>query len=369
MPFRITEKMECSGRDRLKIKLAALVVAFAAVSILILALGYPVFSVYQQMIIGSLGSLYSFQYVLIKMVPLALAGIGAAFAYRMKFWNIGTEGQIMMGAFAAAGIGLFCNHYSRPVNLILMALAAMGMGAVWILIPAVFKIHFGVNETILTLMLNYVASKWITYLQYQAWKDPMAFGFTKIANLDDNAVLPEIGGIHIGFLIMLIAAVLAFILFRYSKLGFKMKIIGESPETAKYLGLKTNRIMFGMVALSGAICGLTGMIQVAGVEHTLNTSISNGVGFSAILVAWLGELHPLFILIAAFLFAALSEGASYLQTAFQIPADIATIIQGIVLFAIIGSDFFTKYRLERIHKDENGAKARSDDKIGKETAA
>lgn len=353
MHVRLMEKMECTKKEQIKIKALSLLTAVVLISLLLGIMNYPVLGIYQQMFVGAFGSLYSFQYVLIKTVPLALCGIGVTFAYKMKFWNIGAEGQLLMGAFAATGVALFYNHFSQPVVLLMMALAAMVAGALWIFIPAVFKINFGVNETILTLMLNYVATQWITYLQYSRWKDPKAFGFTKIATFDDNAVLPTFLGIHAGFFIMLIILVIAHVIFRYTKLGFEMKIIGESKDTAKYLGFKKNKIMFGMVALSGAICGLCGMIQVAGVEHTLHTNVANGVGFSAILVAWLSGLNPITILIVSFLFAGLTEGAGYLQTVYQIPQDIATIIQGIVLFCVTGGEFFNKFsvRFEKSRKE------------------
>lgn len=149
--------MECSKKERIRIKLLSLVVAVALISLLIGILQYPVFGIYKQMMIGAFGSLYSIRYVLVKTVPLALCAIGVTYAYRMKFWNIGAEGQVMMGAFAATGIALFYNQLPKPLVLLLMALAAIFMGAVWILLPAIFKIKLGVNETILTLMLNYVA--------------------------------------------------------------------------------------------------------------------------------------------------------------------------------------------------------------------
>ena len=346
MQVRITQKMECSKAQKLKIKLVSLAAAVSLISILIASLNYPVLGVYKEMLRGAFGSLYSLKYVVIKTIPLVICAIGVSFAYQMKFWNIGAEGQLMMGAFAATGIALFYNHFPKPAVLLMMAASAMLMGAVWILIPAVFKIAYGINETILTLMLNYIAAQWIAYLQYSRWKDTKAFGFPKIATFDDKAVLPEFFGIHAGFYIMLAILVIAYVLFRFTKLGYKMRIIGQSSETAKYLGIKKNRIMFIMVALSGAACGLCGMVQVAGVEHSLNTSVSNNVGFSAILIAWLSNLSPVVILPVAFLFAGLSEGAGYLQTVFQIPQDIAVIIQGILLFCVTGSEFFTKFSIE-----------------------
>ena len=352
MHVRLTEKMECSKKQTVGIKIASIIVAIVIISIMLEVMGYPSYGVYKQMIIGAFGSAYSIRYVLIKTVPLALCAIGVTYAYRMKFWNIGTEGQIMMGAFAATGVALFYNDFPKPVVLLMMALSAMVVGAMWILIPAVFKIRFSVNETILTLMLNYVAEKWIAYLQYSAWKDPKAFGFSKIATFEDQAILPSFLGLHLGFYITIAIVLLTYVIYKYTKLGFKMKIIGESMETASYLGLKKNKIMYGMVAISGALCGLCGMFQVSGVEHTLNTSISGGVGFSAILVAWLSNLNPLVIMFVSFIFAGLSEGASYLQTVFQIPQDIATIIQGIVLFCVIASEFFMKYNVVIAKKGE-----------------
>ncbi len=354
MRVRLTEKMECGRRETIKIKLVSVAAAFVLISVLLGIMNYPVFGVYKQMAIGAFGSLYSFQYVLIKTVPLALCATGVTYAYRMKFWNIGTEGQIMMGAFAASGVALFYNDFPKPIVLLMMAAAGMAAGIVWIMIPAIFRIRFSVNETILTLMFNYVAEQWLAYLQYSRWKDPKAFGFAKIATFGNEAILPSLFGIHIGFYITVAIVAATFIIYKYTNLGFKMSIIGESSDTANYLGLKKNKIMYGMVAVSGAMCGLCGMFQVSGVEHTLNTSVSNGVGFSAILVAWLSGLHPIVILGVSFLFAGLTEGAGYLQTVFQIPQDIATIIQGIILFCIIGSEFFTRYHvsLERAKRRE-----------------
>lgn len=353
MHIRLSEKLECSWKERIYIKVVSMIIALVCISLLLGILNYPVFGVYKQMLIGAFGSTYSFRYVLIKTVPLALCGIGVTYAYRMKFWNIGAEGQLMMGAFAATGIALYYNHFPKVIVLLLMIGASVVAGAAWILIPAVFKIRFGVNETILTLMLNYIASQWIAYLQYSAWKDPKALGFPKIPTFDEKAILPDMFGIHLGFYIMLLLLFITHILYRYTRLGFKMKIIGESSDTADYLGINKGRIMFGMVALSGAMCGLCGMIQVSGVEHSLNTSVSNNVGFSAILVAWLSGLNPIAILLVSFLFAGLTEGASYLQTVFQIPQDIATIMQGVILFCVIGSEFFTKYavKIEKTGKE------------------
>ncbi len=350
MQVRLTEKMECTKKTYIKIKILSLVTAILVISILISILGYPVIGIYKQMAIGAFGSLYSLRYVLIKTVPLALCAIGVTFAYRMKFWNIGAEGQLMMGASAATGVALFYNQHSKPATLLVMAFAAIMAGAIWIVIPAIFKIFLNVNETILTLMLNYVAMQWVTYLQYSRWKDPKAFGFTKIATFEKKALLPNLFGIHIGFYVMLVVVIIAFVIFKYTKIGFKMKIIGESSATAKYLGLKKNKIMFGMVALSGAICGLCGMIQVSGVEQTLHTNVGNNVGFSAILIAWLSGLHPIAIVMVSFLFAGLTEGAGYLQTVFQIPQDIAIIIQGIVLFCVTGGEFFTKFSVRFLWK-------------------
>jgi len=218
-------------------------------------------------------------------------------------------------------------------------------GSLWGLIPAFFKARWGTNEVIVTLMMNYIALKWITYLQYGPWKDPASMGFPKIANFAENAILPKLFGIHIGWIIALILTALVFIFMNYSKKGFEIAVLGESINTARYAGINISRTILISMLLSGGISGLAGMIQASAVSNTLSVEISGGIGYTAIITAWLAALKPPWIIVVSVLFAAMVQGSSFVQTAFGISAASASVIQALILFFVLGSDFFTKYRI------------------------
>jgi simple sugar transport system permease protein len=262
----------------------------------------------------------------------------------MQFWNIGGEGQIAMGAFAASYFALYMNDMPKPVMLLVMILAGMLAGGIWALIPAFFKAQWGTNETIVTLMMNYIALKWITFLQYGPWKDPKSLGFPKIANFPENAILPELLGVHIGWVFALIMVVAIYIFIGHTKKGYEIAVIGESMNTARYAGINIKKTILIAIMLSGGLCGLVGMIQASAVNNTLSVEITGGVGFTAIITAYLSALNAPVILIVSVLFAALLEGGSYIQTVFGIPQSAAEILQGIILFFVLGSEFFVRYK-------------------------
>jgi len=349
----ISERLECPRRVKLLILACALAAALAVISVILLFMGFNPFDVYAKMLTGSLGSLYSFKWVLTRTIPLALTSVGILYTFRIRFWNIGGEGQIFMGAFAASAVALFAPEASRPLTLLLMAAAGFAGGAVWALIPGLFKVFRNMNETIVTLMLNYIAVRWISYLQYSAWKDPGSLGFPKIKFFPQRAILPEFLGIHAGFYILIFITIFTFVLFRYTKFGFRMSILGESDDTARYVRLKKTSLTLLSVAISGGICGITGMIQASAVNNTLNVSVTSGVGFTAIIISWLSNMNPVVCVLVAFLFSTLSEGASYIQTVFRIPESIAMLIQSIVMLFVIGSTFFTRYSLTVKGHDES----------------
>lgn len=341
----ITERLECPRKVKLVSMLGSLLLAFVIISIILICMGFNPFDVYAKMVTGALGSLYSFKWTLTRTIPLALTAVGILFAFRIRFWNIGGEGQIFMGAFAASAIALFAPELPRALTLLLMVLAGFLGGAVWALIPGLFKVRRGMNETIVTLMMNYVALHWITYLQYSAWKDPSSLGFPKIKFFPENAILPEFLGIHTGFYILVAIVAVTYVMFNHTKLGFQMSIIGESDEAARYVRLKKSSLVLMSVFISGGICGITGMIQASAVNNTLNVSVTSGVGFTAVIIGWLSNMNPISCVLISFAFSVLSEGASFIQTVFQIPESIAMLIQGIVMLAVIGSSFFTRYNL------------------------
>jgi simple sugar transport system permease protein len=252
----------------------------------------------------------------------------------------------MMGAFGASLVAL-----NIPASLpafaamTAMAAAAVFFGGIWAFIPAFFKARFGTNETIFTLMMNYIAIKWVTYLQYGPWKDPTSQGFPKIETFGQNAVLPSLFGVHIGWAIALALVVLVHLFINHTKKGFEITVVGESVETARYAGMNIQSVIITSMLISGGLCGLTGMIQASAIERTLTSSLSGGYGFTAIITTWLGRLSAPFILVTCVFFAILLQGGAYLQIALSVPSSVADMIQGIILFFVLGSDFFLQYRL------------------------
>ncbi|MCX7920638.1 MAG: ABC transporter permease [Clostridia bacterium] len=343
--FRIIKRTDLTGTQAVMFRTAAVFLALLTSSVFIIILGNNPFEVYASMLEGSFGSVYGIKETIIKTIPLVITSLGIAVAFKMKFWNIGAEGQIFMGAFAASYFALNHADIPRPALLVIMAAAGFLVGGLWALIPAIFKAQFGTNETLFTLMMNYIALKWVTYLQYGPWKDPGANGFPKIANFHDNAILPKVFGVHIGWIIAIVLIVIMYVFIHHTKRGFEISVIGESENTARYAGMNVKKIIITSILISGGICGLTGMIQASAVNNTLAVEVTGGVGYMAIITTWLAQLSAPVILLVSFLFAVLVQGGAYIQTAFQIPQSVASIIQGMILFFVLGSEFFIQYKL------------------------
>ena len=344
--IRFVKRAEISKTKSTLIHLASIILALllSAVFIYIVTRQNPI-SVYLSMVKGAFGSRYRFNEVIIKSVPLIITSLGIAVAFKMKFWNIGGEGQIFMGAFAASFVALRWSSLPKPLLLLLMASAGIVGGGFWALIPAFFKAKYKTNETIITLMLNYVALKYITYLQYGPWKDPKAIGFPKIPNFVDAAVLPKILGIHIGWVVTIILVIIMYIFMNRSKIGYEIAVIGESENTARYAGMNIKKTIIIAMLISGGLCGLTGMIQASAVVNSLSVYVSEQIGYTAIITSWLAGLSAPIIVVVSILFAALLQGAAYIQTAFNIPSSMAQMLQGIILFFVLGSEFFIQYKL------------------------
>lgn len=343
--IRITKRPEISGKKGIYIRIIAIFLSLVTAALLILSLEQNPLQVYSALIQGAFGTAYRVREVIIRAVPLIITSLGIAIAFRMQFWNIGGEGQIAMGAFAASYFALNFSELPKPILLTIMAIAGMVGGGLWALIPAFFRARWKTNETIITLMMNYIALKWIAYLQYGPWKDPRALGFPKIANFAESAVLPKLFGVHIGWVAAIILSVLIYIFFNNTKKGFEIAVLGESENTAAYAGINIRRTIITAILLSGGLCGLVGMIQASAVSNTLSVEVTGGVGFTAIITTWLAALRPPIILLTSILFAALIQGGSYIQTAFGIPSAAALILQGLVLFFVLGSEFFIRYKI------------------------
>ncbi len=344
--LKIVKRDDVSKKQSVFIRFLAILLSLVFSGVFIFVLGYNPIEVFGNMIIGALGTEMRLKETIIKAIPLVITSLGILVAFKMKFWNIGGEGQIIMGAFAATYVALnYSDDFSRPVVLLLMMVAAILMGGLWAFIPAFFKVKFGTNETIFTLMMNYIALKWVTYLQYGPWKDPNSQGFPKVANFDVNAILPSVFGIHIGWIMAILLTIIITIFMSYTKKGYEISVVGESVDTAKYAGMNIKVIVITAMFISGGLCGLTGMIQASAIERTLTVSLSGGYGFTAIITTWLANLKAPFVIVTALAFAILLQGGSYIQIAMQVPSSVADMIQGMILFFVLGSEFFIRYKI------------------------
>ncbi len=344
-PFiRIVKISERSNKDTINIRIIAFVSALTAGGIFILVLGYNPLELYGTIISGAFRSKMAAQATIRFMIPLLMSSLGVALAFKMRFWNIGAEGQIIAGAVCASYFALYHDNWPHFLLLIVMFLAGAIGGGLWGLIPAYFKSKYDTNETLFTLMLNYIALYVITYLRDGPWKDPGSSGFPKIARFTANAQIDKVLGVHFGWIIALILVFLVYIYLKYTKHGYEISVVGESKSTARYAGMDVRKIILRTMIISGGICGITGMIQAAGSDMTLASSVAGGVGFTAIIVSWLANLNPFGILLVSFLFSVLEKGSSVMQSTYGLSTYFAGVLQGIILFFILGCEFFIRYK-------------------------
>ena len=329
------------------VPILSVVLALVFGALILTAFGINPLEAYQVMVKGSLGSGYALTETLVKAIPLMLTGLGVAIAFRMLFWNIGAEGQLAMGGIAAAFVALFLSDYVPSALLIpLMMLMAVLAGAAWALIPAALKSFLGVNEILTTLMMNYVAILFVEYLYLGPWRDPEGFGFPGTAPFPEAAWLPRlVGRVHAGIFIAILAAALVWFILSRTRWGYEIRVIGENPRAARYSGMSIVRNIILVMLLSGGLAGLAGMAEVSGIAHRLFQGLTVGTGYTAIIVAWLAALNPWAVLLVAFLMAALQVGGDQLQIAMQMPAAVAGVLQGAILFFVLGGSIFVNYRI------------------------
>ncbi len=351
--IRISKRAEVGTKKAVLFRAVSVAAAIIAGGLFILCIGYNPFSVYGTIIKGAFSTSMAFQATVKVMIPLLISSLGVTLAFKMKFWNIGAEGQIIAGAICASYFALF--HADLPHFLLMIIMFAAGIigGGLYGLIPAFFKAKFGTNETLFTLMLNYIALYVIVWLRDGAWADPESGGFPKIARFVSNAQLDKVGGIQVGWIIGLILTVIVFIYLKYTKHGYEISVVSESHATARYAGMNPKKIMLRTMFLSGAVCGIAGMVQATGSDMTLATSVAGGVGFTAIIVAWLAQLEPIAILIVSFLFSVLEKGSSVMQSTFGLSTYCADVLQGIILFFVLAGEFFIRYKFVVNGKERN----------------
>jgi len=340
-------------RPRLKIERNPTPSKLMTISVLILSLGATLlitaiilwtqgvnpWHAYARIFIGAFGSWHGLSETLTKAIPLLLCGLGLTVAFRANFWNIGAEGQLLLGAFAATGVALFL-PLQDPYFIPLMIMAGFLAGAAWAVITAIFKGKFGANEVVTTLMMNYIAIELGKFLVTGPWKGPTQHGFPYTDVFPASAQLPIIEGtrIHYPTLIFgLVAAVLLHIMIKETKLGYEIRVIGDNPHAAKYAGMSYTRTALFIMIISGGLAGIAGVGEVAGVNHLLRPplQISQGYGYTAIIVAWIAMRNPLAAIASSIFMGSLLVGGDIFQTSLGLPFQTVNVFNGLILFFVI----------------------------------
>jgi ABC-type uncharacterized transport system permease subunit len=349
--WRVERVPVASRAASIVVSVVSFVLALVAGGIVLALAGENPLTVYAAMLDGALGDWNGVAETLVKTTPLLLAGLGVAVAFRMQLWNIGAEGQLYWGAIFATGTALFLIP-TAPGWVMVPAMVVAGLvgGGLWGFIPGALRAWFGASEIITSLMLNYVAILFSEYLVHGPWRDPQAFGFPGTPQLPDAAWLPHWGTtrVHLGLLFGLIAAFVLWLVLGRTRWGYEIRVMGENPRAALYAGMPTKRTILLVMFVSGALAGLAGMSEVAGIGHQLQRNLSPGYGYAAIIVAWLARLHPFGAILVAFLLAALTVGGDQIQMSLGLPAAIAPMLQGTILFFLLGGDILTRYRITRV---------------------
>ncbi len=340
--IHITKRNSVSWPYAIALRVGAIIFSVLIMALLLFALGKNPFVVLGAMFDGVFGEplrvwrLFSNTAILLG-ISLALTP-----AFKMKFWNCGGEGQVMVGSLASAALMLFFGKsLSLPVLIVAMLFASVVIGAIWGVIPALFKAKWNTNETLFTLMMNYIALQLVTFFLKM-------FGNSQ-GNLDPmpQYALPKIFGGPYFLNIVLIAVIcgIMFVYLRYSKHGYEISVVGESERTAKYIGINVPQVIIRTMVVSGGLCGLIGMLLVANGSCSVTTTITGGQGFTAILVSWLGKFNPLYMILTSFLVIFLQQGTSYMGDIYRLDTSMADIFIGIALLAIIGCEFFIHYKV------------------------
>jgi general nucleoside transport system permease protein len=325
------------------------IATFVIGALLLAATGHNPAAAFSAMLRGSFGSRLAFASTLDKAVPIGLCAIGISLAYRGGLWNIGAEGQLYFGAFAAAGVGLSLSEATpHALGVSVVLLAGFAAGAAWAALAAAAKVWLGVNEILSTLMLNYVAILWVDYLVSGPWADPVTISFPFSPPLPDAARLPPpFAGIDLAGVIALVAAAALFAVDRGLRWGYELRISGDARRAAAYGGIRASTITASALVLAGALAGLAGAIEVAGATGRLQSGLSPGYGFIGILVAWLARGSPLGIVLASIVYAGLLNGGFSLQVS-GVPSAIGTVLQAVLLLCILTTFSLGRYRLRII---------------------
>jgi len=315
---------------------------------LFLWVGVNPFHAYIEIFKGAFGSPYNFSEVLVRATPLILCGLSVMVAGKMLIWNIGAEGQLVMGGVAGAGVALFLSPH-MPAHMVIPAMILAGFlgGSTWGLIPGFLKARFGVNEIITSLMLNYVAIFWLEHLYFGPWRDPAGRGFPGTAILPDLSWFPRFFGtrVHLGLIIGLAAALLIWLVLDYTRWGYEIRVAGANIKAAQYARMNITRNILWIMMISGGLAGLAGICETAGIHYRLQKGLAVGNGYVGIIIAWLGGLRPGSIVLISILLGGLMVGGDQVQISIHVPSAISMALEGAILFCVLGGQVFQDYSL------------------------
>ena len=355
--FHIIKRSSMPKWQSWLIRILSVVAALVICGIVTVVLtGENPIQVYAKMVDGAIGTERRLWALAQNTAMLLCIALAVTPAFKMKFWNIGAEGQVLAGGLATAACMIFLGDKLSPVVLILVTIvSSIVAGAVWAFIPAFFKAHWNTNETLFTLMMNYIAMCIVSYFSYE-WSVPKGSGHIGVINEATGAGwLPKIGGkaYLCNILIVVVLTVFMYIYLKYSKHGYEISVVGESENTAKYIGISVKKVIMRTMLLSGLICGIAGFLLVSGTDHTINRDTAGGRGFTAIMVSWLAKFDPIYMILTSLLIVFLERGAGEISTTFGLNDSFSEIITGIIIFFIIGSEFFVNYQLKFREKGAN----------------
>ena len=346
--FHISKRGEMPWYFGWSIRAAAILLALVACGVIsALVTGEDPIQIYATIIDGSFGSTRKLWVLLQNTAILLCIALALTPAFKMHFWNIGGEGQALAGALAAAACMILMKNMPNAAVIPCMVVASILAGALWGAIPALFKAKFNTNETLFTLMMNYVAIQLVAYFSV-VWENPKGSG--NIGVINPNSMIgwfPQIGSSKnlLNIIVVAVLTVGMYVYLNYTKQGYEITVVGESERTARYVGIKVEKVIIRTMLISGAICGIAGLLLVGGTNHTLNADIVGGRGFTAVMVSWLAKFNPIWMIFTSFLLVFLGRGAGEVATDFGLNQSYGDILTGVILFFIIGSEFFINYKI------------------------
>ncbi len=346
--IQISKRGAVSRKRNIAIRLAAIALAIIVCAVITMATtGTDPLAVFSAFINGSFGSERKLWIFLQDTAILLIISLAVTPAFKMHCWNLGAEGQVLAGAMAAAAcMVLLGDTMSNGAIIACMVIASVVTGALWAGIPAFFKAKFNTNETLFTLMMNYVATQIVAYFCVK-WENPVGSCTIGVINAQNEAGwLPQLGNKYLlVILVAVIMTVLIYFYLNYTKHGYEIAVVGESERTARYIGIKVPRVIVRTMLFSGAICGVAGLLLVGGIHHTVSTSLVGGQGFTAVMVSWLAAFNPIVMILTSALLIFMGSGANQLASSCGLNQSFGDILTGVLIFFIIGSEFFVQYKI------------------------